>query len=672
MSGIAGIFWLDGRHVDREELAQMNATLVHRGGDGHGLWYEGAAGLTAQVRRVTPESLRETQPLVHRSRAVVVFDGRLDNREELFHEIADTALAHDAPDPVLVLEAYERFGHHLPEHLNGDFALAVFDSLQRRLLLARDALGVRPLYYYRTRNVFLFASEIKALLVHREVSTRPSDVDLADSLVSDNPLRNEGLTYFEDVLAVPPAHTVTVTPLRFEVRRYWDFDGHRQLRLGSAGEYAEAFRHHFETAVRRRIRSAYPIGFSVSGGLDSSSIFCLAERLRRQALTQAPLHAFTMDTPRGTPADEMMYVRAIERDYGVTVERVPVDPGVLDGSAEDLESFRKLIWHVESPGGDDQWNTSQRFFAVMQRQSVRLLITGHWADQVLFAQAYLMDLVRRFRWRTAWKHLREYPRWMTDTDPHWFKRRLLLDLLKYHVPSWALPALRRIRASVRAGHKDFGWYSDRLRRLARTSDYRYGQLQSRFATVHAQALYEEVRSRYHVVAMEWNSKLFAMFGMECAFPFLDRDLVAFLMAIPGDIQTKNGVPKGILREGLRDVLPPEIGGRRWKADFVQLITEGAKRDYRHIAARLHETGPAVQWGYAESVRMKRMLAVMPTQMDDGTGTNADHLMNLLALNLWLEMFFGTHKARAAAAEMRPPIPTTSRPQTIPEGNGPAV
>ena len=244
MSGIVGIWNLDGKPVEREVLARMSATMAHRGPDGEEMWIEGSVGFACQLFRVTPESEKETQPLVGRSGAVVVFDGRLDNREELLASLKNShRVSSSSPDPDLVLAAYEVFGERLPERLVGDFALALFDSNRQQLLLARDVMGIRPLYYCRILDTFLFASEIKAFLAHPEVSTKPNDDTLANFFLAN--VRDPEMTFFEGISSLPPAHMAFLTPDALRTRRYWDFDSAGSIRLGSFGEYAEGFRHLF-------------------------------------------------------------------------------------------------------------------------------------------------------------------------------------------------------------------------------------------------------------------------------------------------------------------------------------------------------------------------------------------------------------------------------------------
>jgi len=259
----------------------MSATMAHRGPDGEEKWIEGPVGLACQMFRVTPESEKETQPLVDSTGAVLVFDGRLDNRDELLTSLKDSYQVSSAsPDAALVLASYEVFGDKFPERLLGDFALGLFDPHRQQVVLARDAIGIRPLYYHRVRNTFLFASEIKAILAHPDVSPRPNDNTLADFFLAN--VRDPEMTFFEGISSLPPGHMALLTPQVFTKRRYWDFDPASQVRLSSFDEYAGAFRHLFEQAVRRRLRSAHPVAVSVSGGLDSSSILCVAETFARR------------------------------------------------------------------------------------------------------------------------------------------------------------------------------------------------------------------------------------------------------------------------------------------------------------------------------------------------------------------------------------------------------
>ncbi|MBI4382316.1 MAG: hypothetical protein HY574_14155 [candidate division NC10 bacterium] len=636
MSGIIGIWNLDGRPVEEGVLTGMSATLAHRGPDGEELWIQGPTGLACRLLRVTPEAATETQPLVHSSGTVLVFDGRLDNREELLASLtASPSISPDSPDPALVLAAYEVFGERFPERLTGDFALGLLDPSRRQLLLARDAIGVRPLYYAHPRNTFLFASEIKALLVHPRVSAGPNDDVLAEFLL-DLPRNDQGLTFFEGVSSLPPAHMAILTPGGFVTRRYWDFDPTRRVRLGSFQEYAEAFRHYFEQAVRRRLRSAYPVAVSVSGGLDSSAIFCLTETLRRSEPRRLPpLFGISYTSADWPHRDDKDLLTEIERAYGVTIERVPMSVGLLDGS-------REMVWHLEAPLLEVTWNGEHLLLDCARERGARVVLTGLWADQMLFGQAYLVDLFRRFAWGQVWAHLKEFRRWFPDAGPRYFWQQFFLELVNFHVPEMLLPLLRklRLRAMVARDTPDRPWYTEAFRNRVGHCASKQTPISGPFATAHARSLYKEARWHYHVLCMEWTNKKASMHGLEMAFPFLDRDLLSFLMGIPGEMQTRNGVPRAILREAMRRVLPPPIVERRWRADLTDLLSEAIQRDYPELVHCLQPDGKAIRFGYVKGEVMREELARLDERIRDPGSEFTSSLVYLLGLELWLQVFFG--------------------------------
>lgn len=647
MSGIIGMWHLDGRPVENGTLTRLSRTLAHRGPDAEGLWVQGSVGLASRLFRVAPESSTEIQPLVHSSGAVVVFDGRLDNREELLKDLKSCSdISTASPDPALVLAAYEAFGDRFPERLSGDFALGLFDPKRHRLLVARDAIGVRPLYYYRSPDLFLFASEIKALLAHPRVAAQPHDDCLAGFLLAGT-LDSQGMTFFQGVFSLPPSHLAILTPHEFRTRRYWDFDPTRQTRFNSFPDYAEAFRHHFEQAVRRRLRSAYPVAVSVSGGLDSSSIFCLAETLRqRDPAHSPPLLGISYTSADGTPSDEKAFLLEIERAYGIAIERIPMRLGSLQGC-------RDAVWCVESPFMDNQWNTTQMLLQAAHSRGARVLLTGHWGDQFLFTPDYLYDLFDHLAWGQVRAHLTEWSRWCTDVDPRHFRRSFVQGLVKRHVPEALIPWLRRLRANLtRSPRSRLGYTEGMWKRAWRFANHQ-PHTGGRFPTAYARALYEEARSRHYGLCMEWNNKVASRHGLEVAFPFLDRDLVSFLMSIPGDMQAWKGVPKAILREALRGVLPEAIRERRWKADFSHLVNEGMEQDYPQLVQCLQAEEMAVKFGYIKGAALRQGLARMKDRIRGPDCAVSWGLSDFLGLELWLQVFFGKNNNIHTGRETHP-------------------
>ncbi len=311
MSGILGYWNLDDRPIDPAIVSRMSSALRHRGPDGEGRRTAGAVAFVQQHLWITPEEVDESLPMVSAEGVWLVLDGRIDSRDEIIDALG---LPRDTSDARCVLAAYAKWGDAFAEKLNGDFALALYDPAARRIILARDALGIRPLYYFRSDRLFAFASEIKALLAHPDIPTAPSMEGVADfMMIGARPIDRQEVTCFEDVYSLVPAHLLIATPERIVTRRYWDFDGGLSIRLSSRDEYAEAFSERFVTAVRRRARSHAGVAVSISGGFDSSSILCQALTLNRdRALCPAITGISYLGTER-TEADERRYLTLIER-----------------------------------------------------------------------------------------------------------------------------------------------------------------------------------------------------------------------------------------------------------------------------------------------------------------------------------------------------------------------
>lgn len=636
MSGILGVWNLGGQPIDRMLLARMNKRLEHRGPDGQQVWLQGEVGLASQLLKVTPESAIEQQPYVSRAGHVVVWDGRLDNRQELYQALKDhVALAFDAPDLVFIAAAYELWGESFAEKLKGEFAFAIFDNGketgQQKLLLVRDAMGARPLYYCQTKDAFIFASEIKAILIHPQVSSRPND-DLVSQFISSYYWQeSQDLTFFAGVFSLVPAHLVVITPRSFSRRRYWDFNPAYQTRLKSFNEYVEGFRQYFNQAVSRCLRSASPVAISVSGGLDSSSIFCQAEALRRQSPGTFPkLAGISFVAPVGAPAGETEFLEEVERVCGIQVDKIPHRPPTW------VKHSSETLFQVEGPFL--QGDTVNDLYEMAKARGARVLLSGAWGDHFVMSQAYLVDLLRGLSWKQALAHLAEYGNWVQDADPAYFTETFRRDLRSYLLPEFVTGWLRKLRAlmSFDAGS---GFYSKSIWRRAQQGKPMSNMFCRSFPTMHAKDIYKHARSSHHLIYGDVFKKFAARYQVELCYPFLDRDLVAFLMSIPGEMQTHNGVLRAIQREALRGVMPDAIVERRGKAGGTELVNEGMKRDFPQLIQQLERNSSVARWGYVDRKGLVEKLSQMHSAIDDSVAVPTWKLCDLFALELWLRTFF---------------------------------
>jgi asparagine synthase (glutamine-hydrolysing) len=603
LSGIAGVFNLDGRPAGAQEVERMATASRH------------------------PRLV----PLVSSSQIALWFDGRLDNREELVRlappPVADHACASDAQ---FVLAAYERFGEGFAGQLSGDFALAVFDEPSQRLILARDVMAALPLYYCPLPGAVLFASEIKCLLADPRVTARP-DEDALAALVLDYWCEDHR-TCFKGIFSVPPGHAVVVTRDRLEMRKHWTFDPSRQVRHRSFGEYRDHFRFLFDQSVRRRLRSAHPVAVTVSGGVDSSSIFCTAAALVRTDAMPVTLHGISLTYAKDTPADEQAFLDEIERTSDTPIARLPV------AEYRYLDQADEVVRQFETPGV--LCDVQHQIWEEARRAGCRVLLSGFFGDQMLAGRGYLVDLARRGRWLTIRHDLRESAAWMTDVEPREFERDYWSRIVRGLPPRWLFRLVKRCIAPSRAKTRYPAWFTAAFRQRATAMSSTRFDTPRRFASAHTQEYYRHATAGHYINAVRCERAGGEMHGVDVRYPFRDRDLVAFLMAIPGEIVNWQGVPKALMRHALTDVLPATVRDRRWKADFTALENRAMRQSRDDVTRQLSPDSLAVGRGMVDGTLLDDAMRIFATLGDyDDAALPGWRPTDLVSLELWLRNFF---------------------------------
>lgn len=304
MSAIYGLVRLDGGPVGARELAAMAGPMAYWGPDGGGTWSEGSGGLGQLVLATTPEAAHERGPVeVLGGEAVVTAAARLDNREDLCHELR---LDRDTADGAIVAAAYERWGEGAVRRLFGDWSFAAWHARERRLVLARDHYGQTALYHHFDGATFAFASSLKGLLALPHVPRGLDELRLAQWLAAW--VVDATNTLHEGVRRLPPAHVLVVSPEGARTREYWHPDEVPEVRLASDAEYVERFLELFSAAVRTRLRSTGGVASTLSAGLDSGAVTALAAHAsggpELTALTAVPAYREAAAARPGDLVDE--------------------------------------------------------------------------------------------------------------------------------------------------------------------------------------------------------------------------------------------------------------------------------------------------------------------------------------------------------------------------------
>ena len=621
MTGFAGRFARDGAPVALSDLEPMALAAGLRVSEGR--VYVGASfGIAAAA----PSGFAST------AQATVVFDGRLDNRRELAAACGLRIPGPDdeMPDAAMVLAAYERFDDQFASHLNGDFALALFDVRSERVMLARDVMSARPLYHSSIPGSLLFGTRITSLLADPRVPAAPDEDGLAE-LVLDY-WSDEERTCFKGISAVPAGHLIVVTRERIERKRHWAFDTTRQITYGSFGEYCDAFRPLFATAVERRLRNSGPVAIGVSGGVDSSSIFCQAAALVRGRQQRPGICGVSLVFPAGSAAAEGEFVDAVEHASGVPVVRVPAS------SYRFLDQADEFVRHLEAPGVMP--HTQHMLLDAARRAGCNVLLGGFFGDQMMADRGYLVDLARRGRWRKVRHDLRELRSWTPDADPGCFERDLGARLVRGLSPRLYRLG-RRVVGPWRERSRYPRWFTDSFRRSAAARARTRYLERGRFSSAHAEQYFRHVTAGHYTHSVRCQRAAGEMHGVDVSFPFRDRDLVSFLMAIPGEIVNWQGRPKGLLREALQGIVPDAILGRRSKADFTALENRALANEHADFTRLLEADALAARAGFVDSRVLRESLPAMAPGGDEDSAGPGWSLTDVVGLELWLKHFFGS-------------------------------
>lgn len=620
MSAFAALYHAAG--VDADTMRRMAAPMSHCGPDGENAWAEGLVGLAHRMLWTTPESLQEELPLVGSSGCVITADARIDNRADL---IAALGFDDTVPDSTLILGAYERWGEACLDRLIGDFAFVIWDPERKALFGARDHFGVKPFYYAdRPGELFACATEIKALLTLPEIPAELNEERLADFLATMREDREN--TIYAGILRLPSAHAVNVDASGVRIWRYYTLAPATDVPQDATDEEYEArFRALFTEAVRARLRSAFPVGTELSGGMDSSSITCVA---REVLPAGAPLHTVSLVYDDLAECDERPFINEVlsrgefiahfvRGDRLGPLENIDevytyLDDGLASGN-------QHLVWSVKKKASE---------------AGIRVLLDGIDGDNVVgHGLLYLKELAEAGEWETFAYESEAVARVFSTTDQrHNFEdsfadpttafRRFGRDRLQQLAedgPWWR--TLREVSEAARhmgLGRRDLlSRYWKRMVEPKAVRKWRMGDrlveeqeptpimplLDSAFAerigmgerlrrfrdaapelTAQRDMQRQLLAGSRIQTALELTSHVGAAHGLEMRHPFFDKRLVEFCLALPASQSLKDGWTRSILRRAL-DVLPDAI---RWRVGKAWMASNFERGLYEQDADLLRE------------------------------------------------------------------------------------
>ena len=539
MSGVCGVACWDGSAVRREWLEGMHAAAWYRAVDGQAVELRDGVGFGYLSHELTPERGRQRQPVVHAGSGVMLSgDLRLDNRKEL---VAALEAEGEESDCELLLASYLRWGERCVERLLGDFAWVLWDPRSASVMLARDAMGMRPLYYRAEARRVLWASEVKQILAVPGVERELNEVAVATHLSGSHvPL---GMSFYRGIEQVEPGHLVRVRRDGVHKRRYWEIDVGKRLRYRREAEYGEHFRELFLQAVRCRLRSSKPVGISLSGGLDSGSVACAVGHLyeRGEAEYRPAFYAYNWAFDELTQCDERAASGLVSRRYGIPTVEIPAD------DAWPLKHYPEHGPDIDEPYIFYYSEVIDRLLASAAASGLGVMMTGERGDACVDHWVYdYPGLVAALRFPTLFRELSSHARASGISLPRMFKTWVVKPILS------GLGSTRRNAAPARR-------YPAYLhRRYAESPEL----AAARAAAMPGSEIRNEARRRRHMLifsamsarSVELAERDHARHGLAYADPWSDRRLAEFVVAMPQHLVHRFGDFKRIARQALGPIL----------------------------------------------------------------------------------------------------------------------
>jgi asparagine synthase (glutamine-hydrolysing) len=631
MSGICGIVDFTAPRIEPEVLRRVAEFSAYRGQGGIAYSFLGGTGFAHLALPTRAEEVDSANPLVDPGHQVcIVLAGRIDNRSDLINRLRPVQGA-AVSNAELMRAAYLKWGESCTDHLLGDFAFAIWDASEQRLLCAVDPLGIKSFYYACVGSQMCFASDALQVLQHPDVPDGYNEQEIAAHITrqAEDPARS----FFEAVRKLPPGHRLIVEGGSLRVERYWD-PRPDEIRYARDEDYSAHFREIFVRAVSDRLRGVGDfVAVTMSGGLDSTSVAAVAHQTSGVAV-----RAYTFAFNELTECDERAYSRVMTTELGLDVESV------------DMERFWRLESQAALPVSPDTphfgWYTCyEEIFHRMAVGGSHALLTGHGGDDLLRGSALIyLDRLRRgdlSSVRGVTRHARA-------------RHEPILLALYRQFGRHCLPASinRLLRAAF--GRRDAPLLpafvqSDFARRINLSDRDETQRPQRAIPSLAWQDFYANlVGIPWYRRIANWHDRNAARFGIEMRHPFLDRRLCEYVLAIPGEQLFRLGSTKNLLRRSMEGCLPEKIRLRPGKTSFIPLLDATIRQRAKDEITDLLRAPWCAELGFVDGESLR---AAYLDYLKGGAEEARRALWPAITLEIWLRRCEGIRRERRRLTPM---------------------
>jgi asparagine synthase (glutamine-hydrolysing) len=621
MCGFAAMLSLHGGQADRTVVERMSQMIAHRGPDDAGNYFSGPVGFGFRRLSILDLTAAGHQPMTTPDGQVtLVFNGAIYNYAELRVELE--ALGHtfrSSGDTEVLLHAYCAWGEKCLDKLNGMWAFLVDDRRRGKLFGSRDRFGIKPLYYHRSRNHFLFASEIKAIRASGLYDGAPHWPTVAGFLLEDR-LDESSDTFYEGIEQIP-AGTAFEVNMEGHLKqwRYWAVEAVPPV---DEANPAAAFAELFEDSMRLHMRSDVPVGMQLSGGLDSTSIICALARLRASTSASGPLKAFSY---MSREYDESQYIAD-------TIKMTDAQLVQLETTPQNLwANLGRLMWFQDEPVHSMQPLIGFALMELAASKGVKVILNGQGADETIagygsYFRDYWNTLLRRGSVLQAWLEIERYATSHGCSGGRLFMRQLrhLIQSKLHGIRAYRSLARRRNLSRLRSDP----WFTPELSRCHPEQE----PLNFAGDDLNTSLVGSIIRDSLPVYLRVEDRNSMAH-SIEARVPFLDYRLVSFVLGLPANWKMRGAWNKFVLREGMRNRIPESVRSRVDKMGFPSSFR-------KWFAGPLYE--PILDLLHSQKARTRGIYNIDRINQDLGRHRNGEidataRLSQVIQFEIWSEM-----------------------------------
>jgi asparagine synthase (glutamine-hydrolysing) len=609
MCGIVGYLGFQ----DTKLLENMLKSIRHRGPDDEGILSDDSIALG--IRRLAIVDIEHGhQPMPNEGETVwIVFNGEIYNFLEIRNELVKLGHRfHTKTDTETIVHAYEEWDVNCLQKFNGAFAFAIWDKEKRKLFLARDRLGIKPLYYHSCRDRFLFSSEIKALLVYPEVPRKPNDPVIRMFLLTGFQ-KYTGDTFFASIKELPPAHYMLVDQKRLSLKRYWNPAAFKPGGMRADKYYTSKFRELLLDAINIRLPPTLTVGSYLSGGLDSTSVVCLANEILKSSslsvhVDREPQKLFSAFYHEAV-ADERPFIEEVGRFVSTKINYV------FPSAAIRWSDIRTFVYYMDEPV------TVLNYYAYwclarITKEQAKVTFSGQGPDEFLAGHndhflTYIKEL---------WKRKRI--------------TRLLIELVTGLNRYGPVSAIRQAIKTLTFG----GVRVEKLLDPQFVARHNLNQARKKDNSLHTALLLDVTQNRLPM-HLRVGDRVTSAFSLESRCPYLDHRIIEFSFSLPETQKIRNGQSKYVMRSAMKGFIPESVRMRKKFGTPIPL--ELWMKDLREEIREVFNSSKFRERGY---FNQPAILEAFDRYCDGKLNrserqSHADIFWRILNLELWLETFF---------------------------------